>query len=148
MKLKLITNLFVYAVISFLLMAVGYLGYLWCTYIDETVTTGHAYGFSIGDGKLETYKKFPEVLGKLNSHASSIYIEIKVDAEHAELLATKPGYTMMVETLLHDVGYPAFQSKSRWDFYFDGSYFNSLTLKFCGETLCEIYRHRKYFEFP
>jgi hypothetical protein len=77
-----------------------------------------------------------------------IYISIKVTEETAELLATRPDYTILVPSFLHDVGYPRFATEDRWNFYFENSYFNVLSLKFCGEVLCEVYRHRKYFELP
>jgi len=144
-RFKFFAKILICAVTSIFLTC---LAYFWYTYIDETVITGQAYGFSIGDDKLTTYKNAAEVLPNLNGDSPSIYIEIKVDVDQAELFATNPDYLVMVKTLLHDVGYPAFQLKDRWDFYFEGSYFNSLTLKFCDEKLCEIYRHRKYFELP
>lgn len=148
MNFRFIIKVFIYAAIAIVLMTVSYIGYLWYTYIDETVISGQAYGFVIGDDKLTTYKKALGALAKLKHHSSSVYIEIKSDADCAKLLAAEPGYTLMVKALLHDVGYPVFKSKNQWDFYFDGSYFNTLSLKFCDEKLCEIYRHRKYFELP
>lgn len=146
--IKYITTLFIYAVIGIAIMIAAYAFYLWYTYIDETITHGQAYGFVIGDDKLGTYKKAPISLGRLKNHSSSIYIEVKSDSDCAKLLAVKPDYVVMVEALLHDVGYSVFESKNQWDFYINGSYFNKLSLKFCDEKLCEIYRHRKYFEIP
>lgn len=146
MSFKFIIKFLTYVAIVILLMIASYIGYLWCTYIDETITSGQAYGFVIGDDKLATYKKAPGALAKLKNHTSTVYMEIKSDADSAKLLAAKPGHTVMVEALLHDVGYPVFKLNNQWDFYFNGSYFNTLSLKFCDEKLCEIYRHRKYFE--
>lgn len=125
-----------------------YFGYIWATYIDHTVTTGDAYGFSIGDNKRQTYNKAPNALLKLTGHASPIYIEIRVTPEISTILATKPDYDVLTQSYLHDVGYVDFLPKDRWVFYIDGSYFNKLSLRFCENRLCEIHRHRKYFEGP
>ncbi|BCO32598.1 hypothetical protein TspCOW1_27010 [Thiohalobacter sp. COW1] len=122
---------------------------MWITYIDETVVQGTAYGFEIGDSKSETYTKAKWVLLKLSdSGITPPYIEVKVNNENEELLATKSEYDLLVQTLLHDVGYDRFIEKDVWRFYIDGSYFNSISLKFCQNKLCEIHRHRKYFEMP
>lgn len=145
---KIIVKIFACSAVAAALLITAYMGYLWFTYIDETVTFGHAYGFSIGDDKLTAYKKAPEALADLEGHGSTAYIEVKADVVSAKLLAVRPNYTLMVEAILHDVGYPMFKEKNQWNFYINGSYFNMLSLKFCGDSLCEIYRHRKYFELP
>lgn len=145
--IKIIIMYYIYAVIiGIALMISAYIAYLWYTYIDETITSGEAYGFVIGENKLETYHKAPVNLAASKDHKSTVYIEIKSDPSCAKLLAVKPGHLLMVEAILHDVGYSAFESKNQWDFYFDGTYFDKLSLKFCDEKLCEIYRHRKKFE--
>jgi len=148
MNIKFIIRSFIYLSIVIVVLFMFYIGFLWSAYVDETITSGHAYGFNIGDDKLTTYKKAPGALKNINIFPSISYIEIKSNANSAELLATKPDHRVMVEALLHDVGFSRFKLKNQWDFYFDGSYFNKLSLKFCDGRLCEIYRHRKYFEFP
>ena len=140
------SSLFVVATV--LLALLIYFFYLWYTYIDETVTSGEAYGFTIGDTKFDTYNKISGAISDLNYHPSSVFIEIEVNEDLSELLATDPGYKIMANTLLHEGGYNSFKGKDRWDFYFNRSYFNSLSLKFCEDKLCEIYRHRKFFEIP
>ena len=134
------------SVVLFLLLT--YFFYLWYTYIDETVTSGEAFGLDIGDSKLDTYNKIWDAISYLNYEPSSVYIEIEVNAEVSELLATDPGYKVLVNTLLHKSGYESFKNKDRWDFYFNSSYFNKLSLTFCEDKLCEIHRHRKFFEIP
>jgi len=148
MNFKVFIKLIKYLLIIILLIIATSVGYLWLTYIDDTITSGQAYGFTIGDDKETTYEKAPRALSMLKGYNSIVYMEIKSDVDSAELLAAESNHTVMVEALLHDVGYPAFRIKAQWDFYIDGSYFNKLSLIFCDEKLCEIYRHRKYFEFP
>ena len=77
-----------------------------------------------------------------------IFVEIKVDNVSSALLGTNADYTLLSQTLLHDVGFPYFNDKDEWNFYFNGTYFDSLSLKFCDDKLCEIYRHKKKFELP
>ncbi|MEM7281373.1 MAG: hypothetical protein AAF438_07075 [Pseudomonadota bacterium] len=43
--------------LGILLLIVGsYLAYLYITYIDQTVTSGSAYGFTVGQSKIEAYQ--------------------------------------------------------------------------------------------
>jgi len=130
----------------FLAIAV-YVFYLWFTYIDETVYSGTAYGLTIGDSKQDTYRKIPSSLSQL-SNSGDIYILIKVENDNQIDLATNSGHTIMVKTLLHDIGFQRFKDLDTWEFYIDASLFNSLKLKFCKNSLCEIHRHRKYFDLP
>ena len=148
MNFKKLYKYVIYLSMGVSLLVGGYIAYLWLTYIDETITSGQAYGFMIGDDKLTTYKKSPTSLAKLEKHNSVVYMKIISNSDTAGLLAAAPEQTIMVEAVLHQVGYPRFKELNQWDFYIDGSYFNRLSLKFCDERLCEIYRHRKYFEGP
>lgn len=142
-------RIFLFAMLTPILVLAIYILYLWVTYIDETVVQGAAYGFEIGDTKSETYKKAIGALVGLSRSGHTLpFIEVKVNKKNEEFLATKSDYTLLVQTLLHDVGYDIFYEKDIWKFYIDGSYFNSIRLKFCGNKLCEIHRHRKYFEMP
>lgn len=132
-----------------LLITIGaYLLYVYVSYVDDKITTGNGYGFSIGDSKLDTYKKASSMPIHLDLGNSPIFIETTIDENNTTSLATNVGYTVMVQTLLHEKGFSIFESKDKWNFYFNGTYFDSLSLKFCNEKLCEIYRHRKTYEFP
>lgn len=145
MKIKWSLSVFMLIPILTLIAFLCYGFYIWYTYINDTVTSGNAYGFTIGDSKPETYKKSYLALSKLSDN---VYIEIRVTPEASRLLATNSDHTILASSLLHDVGYPGFEKKNGWGFYFEASYFNSLTLRFCNERLCEIHRHRKSFELP
>ena len=148
MTTKVIIKNFLKVVSVVLLILITYFFFLWYTYIDETVTSGEAFGLNIGNTKLDTYSKIWGAISDLNYDPSSVYIEIEVNADVSELLATDPGYKIMANTLLHEIGYESFKKEDRWDFYFNSSYFNSLSLRFCEDKLCEIHRHRKFFEIP
>jgi hypothetical protein len=125
-----------------------YPAYLWVTYIDESITDGTAYGFKIGTDKETVYKSLPLLLNKLKGNQESVFIQIKSTDEFAQALATKPDFDVMIEPLFHDVKYALFTKNETWSFYINASFFNSITLKFCENKLCEIRRHRKYFELP
>lgn len=135
-------------IVLMLLIPIGLVVYYWATYIDDTTTRGNAYGFKIGESKHETYKKLPGNLRVLEENGGKVFFEIKSTLQTSETLAVMPGFTVMVEAILHDIGFPYFKSQNAWRFYVSGSYFNTLELKFCDDKLCEIYRHRKYFEAP
>lgn len=133
------------AVISVVALYVAYLG---STYVDDSVTKGRAYGFVIGEKKLQVYRAAQEALASLEEANGNAFIEIEADTDSAKSLGVTPGSRVMVEALMQDVGFAVFDSRERWDFYFEGSYFNKLSLIFCEAELCEIYRHKKYFELP
>ncbi|AOW78757.1 hypothetical protein A3Q34_19085 [Colwellia sp. PAMC 20917] len=134
------------SILCFLFLS--YPAYLWLTYIDETVTSGSAYGLKIGANKNNVYKSLARSLSQFKGDGDSVFIQIKVTTETAKDLATKPDFNVMVEPLFHPIGFSSFEKQDTWSFYVNASYFNSLKLKFCEEKLCEIHRHRKYFELP
>lgn len=148
MRLKAVIKAFFVFFAVLTIIAAGVIGYYWATYISEPITSGYGYGFVIGDTKLETYKKVPQAFAELNPSDARIFIEIKVDNNAEKLLAITAGHQIVIETLLHEVGFSGFSARQQWEFYFKGSYRDSITLTFCGEKLCRIYRHRQYFEFP
>lgn len=131
-----------------LAIIVLYTLFFWLTYINETLENGEGYGFVIGASKAETYTKLNENLSKMMSFNTKIFIEIEVDDTFSEVVAVSQGYTIMVQSLLHNEASHLFLKRDRWDFYIGPSYFNTLSLRFCGDKLCKIHRHRKYFELP
>ena len=136
-------------VIAGVLVPVFYIFYLWATCIDDVVTSGEAYGFSIGEDKLVVYQNLPANLNKIKpTHTSKVYFEVQSDARCSKLIGVEPGYRVLVEAILHKEGFYSFKPNEQWVFYIDGSYSDKISLTFCGDRLCEIYRHRKHFEFP
>ena len=122
-----------------LLLCSTYVFYLWFTYIDETIKTGSGYGLHIGDNKKVTYEKVRVTIATIESSWTRVF---------AKILTTKPGDPVMVEAILDPVGFERLKKEDVWTFYIGGSNYNALQLKFCKERLSEIYRHRRYFEFP
>lgn len=122
--------------------------YLWSTYINSVTTEGEAYGFSIGDSKEQTYAKVQRILPTLSTSTNAIFVETVVSDELSSLLGVNPGFTLLTQTLLHDIGFERLKDKDRWAFYFDASYFDELSLAFCNGRLCKISRQRKKFELP
>ena len=131
-----------------ILLLLCYPLYLWATYIDKTVTEGEEFGFVIGETKEEVYSKAASRLAKLNNKPAYFFIEIESDEENSALFGALPGSRIMVQTLLGPSGYSYLESQDEWKFYFGGAYWNSISLRFCDNSLCEIYRHRQYFELP
>tara|TARA_B100000700_G_scaffold163672_1_gene181147 strand:- start:317 stop:742 length:426 start_codon:yes stop_codon:yes gene_type:complete len=134
--------------IGIVLLLISYPLYLWITYIDETVTSGQAYGFEIGATKKEVYAKLPAALSKIKSPNELVFIQIKASEKTASALATDADFDVMVAPLFHAVGYESFRDHDSWSFYINASFFNNLKLDFCDDKLCKIHRHRKYFELP
>ncbi|ACA88624.1 hypothetical protein [Shewanella woodyi] len=122
--------------------------YLWSTYIDKTILKGSAFEFIIGSSKSEVYENLPLALSKLKGESDKVFIQVKSNEELAGYLASSPDFNVWVNPYFHPIGYAQFASKDEWDFYINASFTNVLKLKFCEGRLCEIYRHRQYFELP
>lgn len=113
-----------------------YFLFLWVTYIDETVAQGTKYGFTVGASVEKTYedillvkKKHPELM---------IYISYGNRAgDNMTVPPTKDNFDIALKS-------------SHWELLLDGEgeFFNIIRLSAEGNTVTEIYRHRKYFELP
>lgn len=113
-------------------LIVLYAFFLWISYIDDIVTSGEAYGFKIGDTKIETYTKAREVF-----KGERVYILHPVRHD-----MFGPHYKINFTS----EKYPILSDRAVWRIYMDEGFSNEISLKFCDEVLVEIYRHRKYFE--
>jgi hypothetical protein len=124
-------------IISLPILAIAfYVLFLWATYIDNTVTEGSRYGFTIGSTVEQTYQdiqslkeKYPELM---------LYISYGPRAgDNMTVPPTKENFNTAI-------------SSEFWDLLLegDGEFFNVIRLKSENGALTEIYRHRKYFELP
>ena len=112
----------------------GYVGYMWITYIDDTITVGSGYGFEIGSSKGEVI----ETLKKLYAEK-----EISTGFNYNRYIESQSEF----QQLDFEVDIPLIYEKDLWKFYF-GHANNTLKLYFEGEKLDEIHRHRQFFELP
>lgn len=112
----------------------GYGVYLASTYIDETITTGTAYGFSIGDDKTVAFDK-----AKTSYLSSEVYILYPLD---------KNGYGPHERMTFTADDFKLVRDRDRWKLFFDKGFFNSIELTFDQGKLVKVYRHRKNFELP
>jgi hypothetical protein len=135
-------------IIFSMILLIAYPIYLWVTYIDETVTSGYAYGFDIGSSKSVAYGKLNSAFSKIKKSNDRVFFILKVDSSMEESLATKRDFDVMVESRFHDIGLTKFEENDNWHFYINGSIFDTLKLEFCDGKLCRIHRHRKNFEIP
>ncbi len=119
-----------------ILVIAAYVFFLWATYIDDTVTSGSKYGFTIGSSKQQMYKDLSEVK---NDHKElKLYISYGPRAgDNATLPLTNDNFERALES-------------DHWELLLDGEgeFFNVIRLKLEDKTLIQIYRHRKYFELP
>lgn len=100
------------------------------TYVDETIESGEAYGFAIGETKRDAFEKILEA--PFARHG------VYVGPTHATLEIHGP------ETL-------AVAARSdRWVLFLgeEPMAMDSLRLKFADERLVEIHRHKQLFEVP
>ncbi|UTP72338.1 hypothetical protein NLG07_10125 [Alteromonas sp. LMIT006] len=115
--------------ISFLIFIVVF---FWLSAIHEIVEEGSAFGFSIGMSK-------NEVLSNLQTSP-----EKSIDAIN---LVSADNKSSKIGNLLQNPEY--FYSSDKWVVMFDSAYFfDNVTLEFCSERLCKIFRKRQYVETP
>ncbi len=118
----------------FVIVFGSYSIYCWSTYIDETITEGEAYGFNIGDTKLEVFARAKN--GYLNKTVFILHPLDKNDFGPHKQMSFEDEYFKLIE------------DRDKWTFYFDKRFFNFLKLTFEHEKLTGIHRHRKNFEMP
>ena len=119
-----------------LLFLFGLFAYSWFTYIDETVTEGHAYSFTIGSSKLDTVEDFEKLLKK--------YPEMHVYVSYGQRAGdyfSIPARSDLINKL---------SGHHEWELLLDGQneYSNSINLYFVNDRLVKVYRHRQNFELP
>jgi len=112
----------------------GYVGYLWITYIDDTITVGSGYGFEIGSDKEEVFVTLKE-----------LYADKKISVEYEYNPYDQSQSKFPQLDFVKDR--PLFYSKNLWTFYFN-HIDNILEFRFENGKLIEIYRHRQFFELP
>jgi hypothetical protein len=113
-----------------------YILFLWATYIDDTVTSGSKYGFTIGSSKQQVYEDI--FATKENYPELKIYIPYGPRAgDNATLPPTNENFE---RALISD----------HWELLLegDGEFFNVIRLRVDNNSLTQIYRHRKYYELP
>ena len=123
------------AVLVPILAVAGYAGYLWATYLDETVVSGTAYGFTIGASKQEALA----AARRLDDHTRAV-VYVSYGPRAGEHFSIAPSQAR-IEQL---------QGQDQWEVLLDGTgkFFNSIRLTFREGRLIEIHRHRKHFDGP
>ena len=114
----------------------AYIFFLWATYIDDVVTSGNKYGFTIGSSKQQTYKNIVAI--KESYPNLIIYIPY---GPHA-------GDNMTLHPI--KANFETARKHNHWELLLDGDgeFFNAIRLNHENNALTQIYRHRKYFELP
>ena len=100
--------------------------------IHEIVEEGNAFGFSIGFSKVEVISN---LLNNSEQRIEAINL-VSADSKSAKRvnLSTISEYS---------------SSSDKWIVMFESAYFfDSVTLHFCSERLCKIFRKRQYLEVP
>jgi len=112
----------------------GFVAYYVLTYIDDTITQGEGYGFTIGSSKLEAYTNAGKTFTNMK-----VYVPNPIDEQ---------GYGPHFLFTFSKSRYDIIANRNRWEFFFSDNYSDFLRLEFQDGKLAEIYRHRQYFELP
>ncbi|WP_067583415.1 hypothetical protein [Endozoicomonas ascidiicola] len=135
-------------VFAIILLIGGWIFFQWSIYIDDTVTDGSAYGFSIGSSKETVYKQAPVLLSGMAISTNIFFTQIIVTDEMASDLGAPLGSQLLLQTRFHPSGFNHFKTKDVWIIFLEGGFNNFISFKFCNETLCEIKRHKQNFDLP
>ena len=105
--------------------------FLWASAIHEVIEEGEAFGFIIGMDKAEV------VVNLSTNPEKPIEIINLVSADRSSELVT-------LASPISD-----FYDSNKWVVMYDSSFFfDSVTLEFCNDYLCKIFRKRQYLELP
>ncbi len=101
----------------------------------EDVTEGQAYGFKIGESKLQS---FARAKGQFNDDFISTWKDLAGECAQAnnEWLLLPIAFSQACKIHLLNV--------NNWWFYFNGDYLDSIRLTFEGDQLIRIYRHHHF----
>lgn len=108
--------------------------YFYATYVDDTISDGAGYGFTIGEDKLSAFKIINN-----NALSNKVYaIQVGVDSNSFKLV---------------DIHQDAFEEINRfntWNLLLreERDFLNTIRLTFDGNKLTKIYRHKQWLELP
>src|SRR5690625_4729628 len=139
-------SIFLFVILQVLVFLLVGLFYFWLGYEDELVTEGEALGFRIGQTKERVYDSAFRSLSALSGGRTEIFIPVKVSGDMSSAIGVKQDFEVLAQTYLHDIGFADFRNRDTWTFYLNASRLNVVKLSFCGDKLCEIYRHKKVLE--
>ncbi len=119
-----------------ILVVAGYVAYFCATYIDETITSGTAYEFSIGTSKQVALTS----VDRLSNYPNAV-VYVSYGPRAGDNFTVAPVAAHIAQLQQHD----------QWDVLLDGDdgkFSNSVRLTFRDGKLTEIHRHRQHFELP
>ena len=108
--------------------------YFYAIYVDDTISDGTGYGFTIGEDKLSAFK-----IINSNSLSNKVYaIQVGVDSNSFKLV---------------DIHQDAFEEINRfntWNLLLreERDFLNTIQLTFADNKLTKIYRHKQWLELP
>ena len=120
-----------YLLLAILTPLISFVLFLWLSAIHDVVDKGKAYGFLIGMSKKTALESL---------RGSS---DLKIDTINLvkEDRSTERALTLSKTSKFYDA--------NKWVVMYDSSFcFDSVTLEFCDEELCKIYRKRQFCEVP
>lgn len=135
-------------IIALFILIVSVLFYLpRLSFDSELVEEGSYRNLDIGMDKRMAYEKLPELIQEIDDDLV-FFRSIEVNAPLARELGVPEGMSILVQTRLLSTEFELFENSESWELFIDGNYDHSITLKFCNNSLCEIYHHDQRFELP
>lgn len=144
-------NSFMKKIITFLLCSafvfvISVISIFYLNYKEHIITTGEAFGFEIGTYKSEVYSQLYSNVVAEGQGYTDLYFSLKVPAEIEHVVGVSKDKTILVQSLFNPEYENVFQGRDVWKIYIDADRSDSIRLTFCEDKLCEIYRHKRWFD--
>jgi hypothetical protein len=137
--LNILLALFKYVILIFIILIIGIGTFQWLSSIDEVITSGESDGFKIDDTKKEIYQV-------LFASSAANYERRVVLFNEALKEKHEP---VIINSVFNKEEFYLFEDKNEWLLSFDTAYYtDKVTLHFCDDKLCRIWRARSYLQFP
>jgi len=105
--------------------------FVWLSSLHEVIEEGEAYGFTIGASKAEVISHLTDSSEKSIKAMNLVY----------------GNQTSKLVSLSSPSEY--FNDSDKWVVMYNSAYFfDNVTLEFCEDNLCKLFRKRQFFEMP
>ncbi|MDR6982673.1 hypothetical protein J2X32_001291 [Rheinheimera pacifica] len=117
--------------VGIFLLTTLFVFFLWLSSLHEVIEEGEAFGFTIGASKEEVISHLIDTSEKSIKTINLVY------GDQSSRLATLSSPSEY------------FNDSDKWVVMYNSAYFfDNVTLEFCEDNLCKLFRKRQFFEMP
>lgn len=116
--------------------------FLYFSTTKESYDEGQHYGFTIGESKGAVYRMLPRRLQPIATNKNKSAYRVELYNEEQRIPA-------QINSSFHPSDKAAFSASDKWLIFFDSKFFfDSITLTYCDDKLCQIRRKKQFLEIP